>query len=332
LPPHSTRGTIEDLRLLPSTHAPVRGSSALNDGQHESRRGVIYGLIAYLWWGFAVVYFYAVREVPSSELLAHRVTWLVPLLYALLAMRGGVGEVLSVLRRGQQRGTLILTTSLIGANWFVFIWATTNGRVVEASLGYFINPLVSVLLGFVFLKERLRRLQWVSVALAAIAVAGLILRTGQVPAVSVVLATTFAFYGLLRKRVAVGGISALCVETTMMWPWGVAFLIWLGARGELSFGQTAWLDALLLSAGLITAVPLIAFGNAVRRVDLSTIGFLQYLAPSLQFAIAVSFLGESIQRERLTAFGVIWIALALYSFDAWRASREVKLAAVDSDG
>lgn len=292
-----------------------------SDPRAEKRRGVIYGLTAYLWWGFAVLYFHAVREVPSPELLAHRVTWLVPLLYVLLAVRGNMGEVVMVLRRGRQRGRLILTTTLLSANWFVFIWATTHDHVVDASLGYFINPLVSVLLGFVFLRERMRRWQWVSVGLASVAVGGLVVGTGQFPLVSLILALTFGFYGLLRKSVRVGGISALCVETTMMWPWAVAYLGWLLAHGELSLGRRPGLDVLLLAAGLMIAVPMIAFGNAVRRIDLATVGFLQYLAPLLQFIIAVSLFGEHVARGRWLAFVTIWVALALYSTDAWRASR-----------
>lgn len=267
-----------------------------------------------------MLYFWLVREVPSPELLAHRITWLVPLLYLLMAGRGGWASTLAFLRGGENRGTLVGTTLLLSVNWFIFIWAATHDRVLEISLGYFINPLVSVLLGFLLLGERLRRAQWWSVALAAVAVGGLVARTGSVPLVSLGVALTFAFYGLLRKRIALGGIAALAVETTAMWPVAVAYLAWLSSEEMLFFAHHGWrLDALLLAAGVMIAVPMVAFGNAVRRVNLSTIGFMQYLAPSIQFLIGIWVFGESIDAARLTAFAMIWVALAIYSWDAWGA-------------
>jgi len=286
----------------------------------ETRKGVVHGLTAYLWWGFAVLYFWMVRAVPASELLAHRVAWLVPLLYVLLAARGGLRGLVDYVRHDSGRATLLVTTLLLTANWFVFIWAATNDAVLEISLGYFINPLVNVFLGFLVLRERLRRAQWVSVGLATVAVGSIVVRTGELPLVSLALALTFAFYGLLRKRVRLGGMAALTVETSFMWPAAIAYLVWL-ERGErlwfLHHGPST--DALLLLAGVMIAVPMVAFGNAVRRLDLATIGFMQYLAPSIQFVIGVKVFGETLRPERLFAFLLIWIALALYSGDAWRA-------------
>ncbi len=267
-----------------------------------------------------MLYFWLVREVPAPELLAHRIAWLVPLLIVLLAVRGGGRTTIAFLRHGENRGTLLLTTVLLSINWFIFIWAATHDRVLEISLGYFINPLVNVLLGFVVLNERLRRAQWWSVGLAAAAVGFLLVRTGQLPLVSLGVAVTFAFYGLLRKRLSLGGIAALSIETAVMWPVAIGYLVWLGADERLWFLHHGWAtDALLLCAGVMIAVPMVAFGNAVRRVDLSTIGFMQYLAPSIQFLIGIWVFGEAIDVDRLTAFVVIWIALAIYSTDAWRA-------------
>ena len=267
-----------------------------------------------------MLYFWLVRAVPAPELLAHRIAWLVPLLIVLLGVRGGARTTIGFLRRGENRRILLLTTVLLSINWFIFIWAATHDRVLEISLGYFINPLVNVLLGFLVLNERLRRAQWWSVGLAAVAVGFLLVRTGQLPLVSLGVAVTFAFYGLLRKRLSLGGIAALSIETGAMWPVAIGYLAWLAADDRLWFLHHGWAaDALLLCAGVMIAVPMVAFGNAVRRVDLSTIGFMQYLAPSIQFLIGIWVFGEAVDADRLTAFFVIWIALVIYSTDAWRA-------------
>lgn len=311
---------VSRLSALPPRRIAIDHDPDTSDAARETTRGVAYGLIAYLWWGFAVLYLYLVRAVPAPELLAHRIVWLVPLLIAILAARGTLSEVTAFLRHGRHRRTLLLTTALLSANWFTFIWAATHDRVLELSLGYFINPLVNVLLGFVVLKERLRRAQWWSVALATTAVALLVVRTGQLPVVSLVVALTFALYGLLRKRVELGSVAALSIEGGLMWPVAVGYLVWLDAGDRLWFLHHGWpTDALLLCAGLMIAVPMVAFGSAVRRIGLATIGFLQYLAPSLQFLIGLWVFGETIDAERLTAFVMIWTALAIYSVDAWQA-------------
>lgn len=267
-----------------------------------------------------MLYLWLVREVPSPELLAHRVVWSIPLLLGVLALRGGLGDLVGFVRGGENRATLLLTTALLSVNWFIFIWAATHGRVIELSLGYFINPLVNVALGFLVLHERLRRPQWWSVALAALAVTWLTVRSGQLPLISLGVAFTFAVYGLLRKRVALGGISALAIETSLMLPVAVGYLVWLAGADRLWFLHHGWgTDGLIVLAGLMIAVPMVAFGNAVRRLDLSTVGFMQYLAPSIQFLIGVLVFGEAIDAERLSAFALIWVALAIYSADAWRA-------------
>ena len=285
----------------------------------EARLGVIYGVSAYLFWGLAVLYFRVVRHVPPLEILAHRILWSVPLLLGWLAFRGRIGDLRATLRSWRTVGILLVTTVLIAGNWLVFITAVSTGRVVQASLGYYINPLVNVLLGVVFLGERLRRLQLVSVLLAAAGVTYMAATFGRLPLISLVLAATFGLYGLLRKTVPADGPVGLTVETSLLLPMMAGYLLVLAQRGDMTFLHVdRKTDLLLLLAGLITMLPLLWFTNAVRRLRLATIGFLQYLAPSLQLLLAVVVFGEPFTRTHLVTFCCIWAALALYSADALR--------------
>lgn len=284
----------------------------------SARLGVAYGLSAYLAWGFAVLYFKAIARVPAEEILAHRIVWSVPLLLAWLAWRGRFGEIRPALRDRRTLFALLGSTALIATNWLIFIRAVSTGHIVEASLGYYINPLVNVLLGMVVLGERLRPAQWVSVLLAAAGVAYFAFTLGSLPGVALVLAVTFALYGLLRKTVRVDGALGLAVETSLLFPVAAAFLFARGAEGKLAFGQDIPITALLLAAGLVTSLPLLWFTNAVRRLRLATIGFLQYISPSLQLLLAVALYGEPFTKTHLVTFACIWIALANYSADAWR--------------
>lgn len=285
----------------------------------EVRAGLLYGAAAYLFWGLSVFYFKAISGVPPLEILAHRILWSVPLLLAWLAARGRLGELRAVLRARRTMGVLLVTTVLIAVNWLVFIFAVATDRVVQASLGYYINPLLNVVLGMVFLGERLRRVQWLSVLLAATGVTYLAVSLGSLPVISLILATTFGLYGLLRKTVPADGPVALTVETGMLLPVMIGFLAFQAWRGEMAFlhGRRTT-DLLLLLAGLITTMPLLWFTNAVRRLRLATIGFLQYLSPSLQLLLAVVVYREPFTRTHLVTFSFIWAALALYSLDALR--------------
>jgi chloramphenicol-sensitive protein RarD len=285
----------------------------------EVRAGVLYGMAAYLFWGLSIFYFKAIAGVPPLEILAHRILWSVPLLLAWLAARGRLGELRAVLRARRTVGILLVTTVLIAVNWLVFIFAVSTGRVVQASLGYYVNPLLNVVLGMVFLGERLRRVQWASVLLAATGVAYLAASLGSLPVISLILATTFGLYGLLRKTVPADGPVALTVETGLLLPVMIGYLAVQAGRGEMAFLHGRWTtDLLLLLAGLITTMPLLWFTNAVRRLRLATIGFLQYLSPSLQLFLAVVVYREPFTRTHLVTFSFIWAALALYSFDALR--------------
>lgn len=281
--------------------------------------GLAYGLAAYTAWALVVVYFKAVAHVPALEVLAHRVVWSTVLLFGLLAWRRQWPSMRAVWRRPRVLRTLAATTLLIGANWFVFIWAVGHGRVLQSSLGYYINPLVNVLLGVVFLRERLGRLERASVLLAAAGVVYLTVSYGQLPWVALTLALSFGLYGLLRKTVQAGPLVGLAIETTLLTPAALAYLAYTAVVGANAFAAgSAMTDLLLILAGIITAVPLLWFANAARRLRLATVGLLQYVAPTGQFLLAVLVFGEPFGRHHLIAFACIWTALVLYSAAALR--------------
>lgn len=286
------------------------------DEQRRQRGGVFYGLAAYGAWGLLPLYFKAVGSVPPMEVLAHRVVWSLVMLVVLSAARGRLGEFRRLLRDGRTRLTLACTTCLIAFNWGVFIWAIDNERLLDASLGYFINPLFTVLLGFVFLREKLRPLQIGAVGLAALSIVWLTVSHGRLPWISVGLAISFGFYGLLRKRVDASGVQGLTAETLLLTPVAVAWMIWREGRGALHFLHVApALSLLLAAAGVVTASPLIWFAESARRLRLVTLGFMQYLAPTGQFLLAVTVFGEPFGRTQAVGFGLIWLALALYVYD-----------------
>jgi chloramphenicol-sensitive protein RarD len=290
----------------------------------DSRAGLLWGLAAYGLWGFFVFYFRAVAHVSAMEVLAHRIIWSVLFLGVLMGFRGRWKENLATAFKPKALAMLGLTTVLIAINWFTFIWAVGHEQTVQASLGYYINPLVNVVLGFLFLRERHSILRWASVGIAFAAVSLLILQQGTVPVVALVLAFSFGLYGLLRKIAPVDALVGLTVETKLLLPFAIAYLAVLGARGEMAFLTVdRSTDALLLSAGVLTATPLLCFANAARRLDYATVGLLQYIAPTLQFFIAVRIFGEPLYPVQLVAFGMIWIALALYSYDALSRRRRV---------
>lgn len=291
----------------------------------QMRAGVLYGLAAYGAWGLVPVYFKAVAAVPALEVLAHRVIWSVAILALLMAWRQQWPTAAAAVRSRRTAATLALTTLLIATNWLVFIWAVAANHVLEASLGYYINPLVNILLGFLFLRERLRLGQIVAVALAVAGVAFLVLSLRQLPAVALVLAFTFGFYGLLRKTARVDALVGLSVETTFLLPAAIAFLAYRALHGDLVFaGHSRATDLLLLCAGPITTLPLLWFTNAARRLRLTTMGFLQYLAPTGHFLLAVLAYGEPFTRTHGVTFALIWTALAIYSIDTTRAARQTR--------
>jgi chloramphenicol-sensitive protein RarD len=295
-----------------------------NDERKQTRIGLAYGIAAYSWWGLVAVYFKAVAHVPAFEILAHRIIWSVLLLSALLRFRGRWNVALAALRERRIVVTLIATTALIAANWFTFIWAIANEQVLQASLGYFINPLVNVLFGFVFLRERLRGWQKVSVALAGTGVSYLTISAGALPLVSLTLAFSFAFYGLLRKTARVDALVGLTLETVLLAPLALGYAVYLFWSGIGAFGlESRATDLLLAAGGVVTAVPLLWFANAVRRLRLATVGFLQYIAPTGQFLLALYF-GEDLSMAHLVSFSCIWTALLIYTVDSLRVARRSK--------
>jgi chloramphenicol-sensitive protein RarD len=283
-----------------------------------SRAGLACGVAAYGLWGLLPLYFKAIDQIGPLEVLCHRILGSAALLWAWVAWRTP-GPLVRAALRPRTLGLLGLTGLLVAANWFVYIWAVMNGRVVEASLGYFINPLVSLALGVVVLGERLRPLAWAAVGLATVGVALEALQQGGLPWPALVLAFSFALYGLLRKLAPVEAALGLAVETALLAPLAATGLVWLGLGGQIVFLQRgAGLDALLLLAGLVTAVPLVLFNRAVRLLPLSTAGFLQYLAPSGQFLLGLLAFHEPMPDGRWLAFAFIWAALGLFSLDLAR--------------
>lgn len=278
--------------------------------------GVAAATAAYLIWGLFPLYFHALQGVPAGEVLAHRVAWSALFMAALVTAMRRWPTVLVQLRRPRALATLTASAVFISTNWLVYIWAVQAGRVLEASLGYFITPLVSVLLGVAFLREPLSRRQVVAVALAAAGVLAMVLWVGKVPWVALALAGSFGLYGLIRKQLAVDAVAGLLAEVAVLAPLAVAWLLWLGWRGEGHFTLSPGITALLTLTGVVTAVPLLLFATGVRRLTLATTGLLLYVNPTTQFSLAVWRFGEPFTAAHAVAFGCIWASLALYSSEA----------------
>lgn len=290
--------------------------------REDTRKGVAYGIAAYGMWGLVPIYFKAVMAVPALEVLAHRVVWSVLMLVPLVVIQGKLPEGLRALRDRKTLAVLVLTTVLIATNWFLFIWAVATDRILEASLGYFINPLVNVVLGVLFLGERLSRPAAIAVVLAGIGVAIQVVMIGSLPWIALTLALSFGFYGLLRKTADVGSVVGLTIETSLLMPVALIYLVWAKKTGGLYLGTgDLGRDALLVLAGVVTALPLLCFTSAARRLPLATLGFLQYLAPSGHFLLAVLIYGEPLSAAHLVTFGCIWIALVIFTADQVRKAR-----------
>ena len=284
--------------------------------------GLSYGIIAYLIWGFFPVYFKALAGVPPLQVVCHRIVWSVLFLWMIIGWRGRWGMIRDALR--DRRAVLLLTVSalLIATNWLVFVIAVGHAQVIQSSLGYFITPFVSVLLGFLFFQERLRRLQLVSLLLAAIGVLLLTLQYGQIPWVAMTLALTFGSYGLFRKIVTVDSLTGLTVETLLLGPVALGYLIVVSWQGYGAFPAQGFQTGILLAlSGVATAVPLLLFASAARRLRLATIGFLQYITPTFHFLLAVLLYKEPFTRSHLASFLFIWSGLCCYSYDAWKGMR-----------
>ena len=285
----------------------------------ETRLGLVYGALAFVIWGLTPMYWKLLVHVPAAEILAHRVVWGLFVVAGWMSLRGRWPELATAVKRPRTVAALALSTVLIGINWGLFVWAVNTGRVLSTSLGYFINPLVSVVLGLAVLGERLNRRQWIAVALAAAAVTILTIRQGHLPWISLVLAVSFALYGLLRKTMRADAVVGLTVETMALAPLAAAFLLLQKRRGVAAFGfQGTEINVLLVTAGVVTVVPLILFTLGVRRLPLSTAGLLQYIAPTCTFVLAVFLYREPFSAAHAVSFALIWIALGIYTFDLRR--------------
>lgn len=294
-------------------------------------RGLAAAAGAFFIWGLLPLYLKFLQAVPVLQITAHRLVWGCVFALVWLALRKELTHVWAALADPRTRWRLLLSALLISINWITYVWGITNERVVETSLGYFINPLVNVLLGVVVLSERLNRTQWTAVAIAAAGVSYLTWSAGQVPWIALTLAFSFGLYGLVRKLVQVDSLAGLASETLALLPVGIAFLLWCEAESTGSFGHISLrMDLLLMLGGPLTAIPLVLFAFGARRIPYSTVGLLQYIAPTMQLMLGVFVFHESFTQQRAIGFSLIWTALAVYAADGvWRA-RKTALLRVES--
>jgi chloramphenicol-sensitive protein RarD len=294
---------------------------------------MLLGAGAYVLWGLLALYWPLLEPASAPEVLAHRFVWSLVFVAGLLALRRGAGPLAALLRRPRSLALLATAALIIALNWLTYTWGVMNGHVVETSLGYFINPLVTVLLGVVVLGERLNAAQWVAIGIATVAVAGLTIDYGRLPWIALTLASTFAAYGLVKKMARVGVVEGLTVETAVLFLPALAFLMASKAHGTLVFGHAGAGHAVLAAmSGVATAVPLLLFAAAVSRIPLTMIGLLQYLAPTLQFLIGVAVFREPLPPTRLAGFALVWVALAVFTIDGIRRHRRALRLAVDAVG
>ncbi|HSG04040.1 MAG TPA: EamA family transporter RarD [Marinobacterium sp.] len=284
-------------------------------------QGLLQGTGAYTIWGGFGLYFTLLADVPSDEVLAHRVIWCLAIVAGLLLASGKLQSTLALMRQPRTLAWLTLSSILISLNWWVYIWAVAQKEVIQASLGYFLSPLIAVVLGRIFLGEKLNQLQRISVALAVIGVLWQLIALGRVPWIALSLSSLFGFYGLIRKRTPVNSISGLAVETLLVAPLALAYVYWLSQEGQNHFGSHTWA---LVGAGLMTAVPLLLFASAAQRLPLGTLGFLNYLAPTLQIISAIFILHEPFPLQRMISFMFIWAGLVVFSVSIYRELKSAR--------
>lgn len=289
----------------------------------EQKLGGIFAASAYSLWGVAPLYFKQIDFIPATEILLHRIVWSFVLLSLIvLALRQG-DKVLAILRQPKMLGWLLVSALLLGGNWGLFIWAVNNHHMLDASLGYYINPLLNVLLGMLFLGERLRKMQWAAVALATSGVLIQLITFGSLPWIALTLAGSFAIYGLMRKKLAVDAITGLFYESLLLLPLALWYWWQFADSSAANLLANNWqLNSYLMAAGLVTTVPLLCFIAAARRLQLSTMGFFQYIGPSFMFVFGVWLYHEPFAADRFVTFGLIWLALLLYTADAWQFNRQ----------
>ncbi|MDP2562001.1 EamA family transporter RarD [Psychrobium sp. 1_MG-2023] len=294
--------------------------------EQRYKHGLMFAFSAYIMWGIAPLYFKALGDIGAVDILLHRVVWSFAFVLIVIALMRGFSNIKQLFAQRKKILLLAVTSVIIAFNWLLFIWAINNDRMLDASLGYYINPLFNILLGTVFLAEKLRRLQWAAVALAAIAVLVELISFGSIPWVSLALASSFGIYGLLRKKINIDALSGLFVETLFLLPVALAYL-WLIDHSSIELLMSDLTYSLLLvAAGVVTTLPLLAFSAAAIRIPLSTLGFIQYIGPSLMLLLAVFVYGEAFSMEKAITFGFIWLALIVYSYDGLMNHRRKKQA------
>ncbi|KOT85317.1 protein rarD [Streptomyces rimosus subsp. pseudoverticillatus] len=295
--------------------------------QSDQRTGLVYGTAAYVMWGLLPLYWHLLGDLAPAEILAHRMVWSLPVAVVILALMRRWSWIPKLVRQPRRLGLVLICATVISVNWFLYIWAVNSGHVLEASLGYFINPLVSIAFGVLVLRERLRPLQWTAVGVGTAAVVVMAVAYGQVPWISLALAFTFATYGLVKKGVKLDGIEGFSAETAMQFLPALGILVFLGARGEAGFTSGGVGQMLLLmGCGVATALPLIAFGASAVRLPLTVLGMLQYLAPTFQFVLGLLVFHEEMPPERWAGFGLVWLALVVLTYDAIRTARSARTA------
>ncbi|WP_133469792.1 EamA family transporter RarD [Paraglaciecola marina] len=290
--------------------------------QKSVKSGVLFAIAAYVMWGLAPMYFKALNEMAAPEIMMHRVFWSVPVLFILLLARRKLGQVIVAILAPKILKTLLVSGFLLAVNWLVFIWAINNDRLLESSLGYFINPLINVALARAFLGEKLTRLQGVAVAVVFIGVVNVLVAYGELPWVSLVLAGTFSCYGLLRKKVAVESMPGLFIESLFMFPFAIAYWIVVQPEHSNLLTNDIELNSLIVLAGVITTVPLLCFTAAARRIRYTTLGFFQYIGPSIMFVLAVGVYKEPIDSTKIFTFICVWAALIIYVYDLLRVYKQ----------
>ena len=288
------------------------------------RTGIVYAALAFLCWGLFPLYFHALSAIEPLQILVHRVVWSLLFLAIVMTVRRQWSWLLPLLGKQRIVASFIVSALLLSGNWLLYIWAVNNGHVLESSLGYFINPLINVMLGYVVLKERMRAGQWAAIALAACGVAWLAWDAGCMPWIALMLALSFAAYGLMRKTAALGALEGLSFETMLLFPFALGYIMWLTLQGANGFVNTdsdltRWL---LVAAGPITAIPLLLFASGARRIPLSVLGLLQYIGPTIQFMLGIFLFKEAFTSHRLLGFAMIWSALAVYAAEGlWQNQR-----------
>ena len=278
---------------------------------------------SYVLWGTFPLYWPLLKPASALEIVSHRAVWTLVFCIIILAITKALKNTVATMRRPKIAAKLLLTSILISINWLVFIWATTNGHVVETSLGYYINPLAMITFGVIALKERLRTLQWVAISIATVGVFVLTIDYGRLPWIALLIALSWGSYGIMKKQLGLGALEGLAIETFISGFFYLGYLIYIGNQGTGQFGRTTGLTLLLISAGAVTAIPLLLFNGATTRLPLTTVGLFQYITPTLTFCIGVWIRHEDMSPARWAGFFIIWVALSILALDLLKSSRTV---------